>query len=142
MLIEFAETHLQGVNDQQPSDERLAFSKRQFENFSRLNAADQTRKHPAHSAFRATGNRTRRGWFWKKASVTRYAQVRGEHAGLTFKMGYRSVNVRFAEQHADVVGQVTSGKIVSAIDDHIVKADDVQGVYTLNSGAMQFHFDI
>ena len=51
--LQLAETHLQGVVQKQPSDERLSGAEDQLDRFGRLDDADHAGQHAQHSPFGA-----------------------------------------------------------------------------------------
>ena len=65
-----------------------------------------------------------------------------EHARLAFEPKNRAVSVRLLQQHAGIIRQVASGKIVSPIHHDVVLADQVQGVFAADPGVMNHHFAI
>ena len=51
-----------------------------------------------------------------------------EHGRLPFEAEDRSVGIGLAQKHAGVVHEVASRKVVSAVHDHVVVGNDLQGV--------------
>ena len=67
--------------------------------------------------------------------------MRRENAGLTFKTENGAVNVRFSEQHAGVVGQITRGEIVRAVHYDVVWLDNLKRVFAGESRVVEDDFD-
>ena len=68
--------------------------------------------------------------------------MRSKDAGLAFETEDRTVNVRFLQQHTGVVGQVTSGEIISAIHDDVVFGNDIHGVLAADTRFMDYDFGV
>src|SRR5262245_41215692 len=51
-----------------------------------------------------------------------------EDRSLALEPEDRAVNIRFAQQHAGVVGQITSLEIIGAVNDDVVVFDDAESV--------------
>src|SRR6185437_1097478 len=49
--LEFAETHIQRVNEQKPPDQRLAFAEDELDHLGRLHHAHEPRQNAEHAAF-------------------------------------------------------------------------------------------
>jgi hypothetical protein len=108
--LEFAELHAQRVDQQQASDQRLAFAENQLDHFGGLHHADQPGQNAQHSALGAGRNQSRRRRLGIQAAIAR-AIFGGEDAGLAFEAENRSVNIRLAGEHAGVVHQIARGKL-------------------------------
>ena len=51
--------------------------------------------------------------------------MRSEYRRLTFKAKYRSIDVGFSTENADVIRQITRGKIVGTVHNHVVVSHDL-----------------
>jgi hypothetical protein len=138
--LELAELHVEGVEEHEASGEGGAFAEGDLQNFGGLDAADDAREDAEDAAFRAAGNHA--GWrgFGIEAAIAGSAKVRSEDAGLAFKTENGTVDVGFLEENAGVVGEVTGREIIGAVDDDIVLADDVEGVFAGKPGVMDDDF--
>src|ERR1039458_7191286 len=125
--LEFAEAHVESVDQQQTADERFALAKYQFDDFSGLNDADQTGKNTQHATLGATGREAWRGRFGVEAAVARTLPG-GEDAGVALKAKYGTVNVGLAEQNAGVVHQVAGREVVRAVGHDVVVLENLEGV--------------
>lgn len=138
--LELAELHVEGVEEHEASGEGGAFADGELQNFGGLDAADDAGEDAEDAAFSAAGNHA--GWrgFGIEAAVTRSAEVRCEDAGLAIESENGTVDVGFLEENAGVVGEITSREIVGAVDDDVVLADDVEGVFAGEPGVMDDDF--
>ena len=125
--LEFAELHVQRIDQQQPADQRLALAQNQLDDFGGLHHADQPGQNAQHSTFGAGRNQSRRWRLGIEAAVAR-TFLGGEDAGLSFEAENRSVDVGLAGQHAGVVHQVARGKIVGAVGDDVELAKQFERV--------------
>src|SRR5439155_815540 len=48
----------------------------------------------------------------------------------------------FAEHHTRIVHQVAGGKVVAAVDDHVIVGENLQRVLTGEHGLMRYHGDV
>ena len=80
--------------------------------------------------------------FGIETAVARPAQVRRKEAGLAFKAENGAVHVRLPEEHASVVGEVTGGKVVRAVHDDVVGAEEFEGVFTGEAGVVKHDLDV
>src|SRR5689334_20539034 len=120
--LQLAETHVEGVIQQQAADEWLPDAQNQFDRLRRLNQADDAGEYTEYAPLGAARHETWRRRFRVEAAIartTRYA----EHRRLSFEAEDAAVRVRLAEQNAGVVHQVASRKIVGAVDDDVVVAE-------------------
>ena len=138
--FQFAELHVERVEQQQAADERSAFAERELQNFRGLDAADDAGQHAEHAAFRATRHHAGRRRFGIKTAIARPAQMRREHAGLAFEAENGAVDVRLLEQHAGVVGEIARREIVRAVHDDVVWADDFERVFAGDAGVVDDDF--
>src|SRR6185503_17191523 len=70
------------------------------------------------------------------------AEVRREYTGLPLEAEDRAVDVRFLEEDAGVVGEIARREIIGAIDDDVVRADDIESVLAGDAGVMDDDFDV
>jgi hypothetical protein len=61
--LEGAEAHGEGVDQEEPADERLADAEDQLDDFGSLDDADEAGKDAEDAAFGTGGNEARRWWF-------------------------------------------------------------------------------
>src|SRR5207244_10244458 len=110
--LEFAELHAQRVNEQQASDERLAFAQNQLDDFCRLHHAYEPRQDTKHSAFGTGWHESRRWRLGIEAAIARTSFCR-EHARRPCKPEYRTVDLRLTGDAAGVVRVVAGGGVVT-----------------------------
>ena len=123
--LEFAELHVQGIDQQQAANQGFAFAQNQLDDFGGLHHADQPRQDAQHSALGAGRHQARRWWLGIQAAIAR-AFFGREHAGLAFEAENRSVDIRFAGKHAGIIHQVAGGKIVGAVGDDVELAEKLR----------------
>ncbi len=140
--LEFAELHVERVEEQQASDHGRAFAQREFQNLRRLNATDDAGQHAEDAAFCATRHHAGRRRFGIQTAVARAAEVRREHAGLALEPEDRAIDIRLLEQHAGVVSEIARREIVRAVHHDIVGADEIEGVAGIDRGVVDDHFDV
>ena len=125
--LHFAEGHLEGVVEQEPADQRFPGSQDEFDRLGRLNDADQARQNSQHAPLGAVGDKVGRRRLGIEAAIA--GPVRREKDGrLAVEPEDRAINVGFAQEHAGVVDQVAGGKVVGAVDDHVVAGEQVESV--------------
>ena len=124
---ELVELHLQGVEVEEASDQRLADPGEQLQRLGRLDHRDEAGEHAEHAALGAVGHRARRRRLGEEAAVAGPAP-RVEDRGLAVEAEDRAVDVRLPEQHAGVVREVAGREVVGAVHDHVVVAEDRRGV--------------
>src|SRR5437868_8167311 len=139
--LQLPKTHPPGVEQKQPVNHYVRRAQDDLDRFVRLNRADNTGQHAEHSTFRAGRHQTRRWWFRIKATIAR-AAFSPKDAGLAFKTKDRTVNVRLAGQHAGIIHQIARGKIICAVDDHVVVYKQTQSVLAGQSGLVRFDLDV
>ncbi len=126
--LEFAEAHVERVDQQQPADERIALAENQLDDLGGLDDADQPRKNAQHAALGATGNQARRRRLRDRGSGSRGRRFGGEDAGLALESEDGAVDVGLAQQDAGVVDQIAGGEVVRAVGDDVVVLENVEGV--------------
>ena len=131
--LEFAELHVQRIDQQQPADQRLAFAQNQLDDFGRLHHADQSGQNSQHAAFGAGWHQSRRWRLGIQAAVAR-AFLGREDAGLAFEAENRSVDIRLAGEHAGVVHQIARGKVVGAVGDDVELAKQFERIFAGEPG--------
>src|SRR5207247_1662202 len=139
--FEFLEPHIERVEEQQAADEGTAFAQSQLEDFRGLNAADNAGQHAQDTPFGATGHHPGRRRFRIKTPIAGAAEVRRENARLAFETKNRAVNIWFLEQDAGVIGEITRGKVIRAIDNDVVLAEDLAGVVAGKADLVQDDVD-
>ena len=131
--LEFAELHVQGIDQQQPADQRLALAQNQFDDFSRLHHADESGQNAQHSTLGAGWNQPGRWRLGIEAAVAR-AFFGCEHAGLPFEAENRTVDIRLAGKHAGVIHQIARRKVVGAVGDDVELAKQFERVFAARAG--------
>jgi hypothetical protein len=132
-----AEPHPQGVVNQEPSDERLADSEHQLDSLGRLNRTDDSWQHPQNAGLGTVGYQASRRGLRVQASITG-PLFRGEDRRLPFEPGDAAVDVGTAGENACVVDEITRGKIVRSIDDHVVRRDEIESVVLVEQRLVRF----
>ena len=125
--LQLAEFHAERVIDHEAPDQRLTDAGDELDRLGRLDDADDARQHAQHAAFSAARHQT--GWRRLRIEAAIAGAVLGrEHRGLTFEAEDRAVGVRLAEQHACVVRQVARRKVVRAVEDDVVRREQLERV--------------
>ena len=119
--------HRERIDEEQPPDERLTRTEYQLHGFCCLNRSYQARENSEHSGFSTARHKTRGRRLTKKAPIA-WAFTRREDRSLAFEFENAAERIRFAEYHARVIDEVARWKIVSAVDDHVVVARDLERV--------------
>src|SRR2546425_451830 len=88
---------------------------------------DDARQHAEHAAFGAARDESRRRRLGIQAAIARTVLGR-EYRRLAFETEDAAVGVRLAGQHARVVDQIACRKIVRAVDDHVVRLEQLERV--------------
>ena len=139
--VERAKAHAQRIHEQQPSGEALSDSEDELERLGRLNRADDSRQHAEHAALGAARNESRR---WRLAEETAIARrICGrEHRCLSLEAIDAAVHVRLAEQHARVVHEIARLEVVGAVDDDVVRPDDLERVARCERRLVRLDLDV
>ena len=116
--LQLAELHPQRIEDQESTDQWFANPENQFQRFVRLNAADDARQDTEDAALGTARDQPRRRRLRIQAAVAR-TLLRTEDRRLSFESEDTAVRVRFSEQHAGVVHQIPSGKVIGAIENDV-----------------------
>src|SRR5580704_6196907 len=127
--LQFAEAHGQSVKQKQAANERLAFADDELQGLGGLNGAHDSRKHAEYPAFGAGRNQPRRRRFRIQTAIARPARC-AEYGDLPFKAEDGSIHIGLSENHASVVNEITSRKIVRAIHHDVVILQDVERIFT------------
>ena len=122
--LQLAEPHPQRVVDQEPADQRLADAGDQLDRLGRLDDADDARQHAEHAAFGAARHEPGRRRLRIQAAIARTVLGR-EHRRLPLEPEDAAVGVRLAEQHARVVGQIARREVVGAVEDDVVRLEQL-----------------
>ena len=69
-------------------------------------------------------------------------KMRSEHRRLTLEAKDRAIDVWLPCKHADVVRQITGGKVIGAVHDHVVVSHDLLRVVAGEATFVQFEFDL
>ena len=125
--LQLTELHLQGVIDQEAPDQRFADADDELDGLGGLDHADDARQHTKHAAFGAAGHESGRRRLGIEAAVAR-AVLGPEHGCLSFEPEDAAVGVRLAGEHAGVVHEVPGRKIIGAVEDDVVLAEQLERV--------------
>src|ERR1700733_9651775 len=101
--LELFEPHLEGIEVDQTTDQRITDTDDQFDRLNGLHHADDSGQYSEHPALRTARYHPGRRRFREHATVTRTAQMRCETGALTVKSKDRVVDVGFLGQHTDVI---------------------------------------
>src|SRR5690606_33383 len=123
----FVELHRQGIIQQQPSIEGLANAQNQLDRFRRLQRSNRARQNAQRAALRAAWHQARRGRLGEEAAVAR-SFLGVEDRYLALEAEDAAIDVGFAQNHTGVVGQITGGEIICAVNDHIIRLQNLQRV--------------
>src|SRR6185295_8016765 len=125
--LEFAELHVQCVDQQQPANQRRTLAQNQLDDFSSLHHAHQPGQNAQDSALGAGRHQSGRWGLGIEAAVARTFLGR-EDAGLSFEAEDRTIDVRSAGKHASVIHQIAGGKVVCAVGDDVELAKKFERV--------------
>ena len=89
--------------------------------------ADDPGQHAEHAALGAARHQSRRRRLGIEAAVAR-AVLGREHRRLPLEAEDASVGIRLAEQHAGVVDEVARREVVGAVDDDVVRREQIERV--------------
>ena len=92
--LEFAELHVERVEQEQAVEERGAFAEDELQNLGGLDEADHAGQHAQHAALGAARDGAGRRGLRIEAAIARPPQVRREDAGLAFEAKDGAVHVR------------------------------------------------
>ena len=126
--FERVEVHLQGVVHQQATDERVALTENEFDDFSGLHEANRAGQNAQHACFvsrRRQICRRRRG---VQASVARPLVVARIDRDLALESENAAIHDGLFQEHARVVDQISRWEIVASIDDNVVFRKNVHDV--------------
>lgn len=116
------------VVDEQATDEGLADASEEFNDFEGLQAADHAAEGAEHAGFGTIGHEAFGGRRGKKTTEARTAKVRGEHGDLTLELKDAAVDEGATGEEGGVIVEVAGGKVIGAIDDHVVGRKKCEGV--------------
>ena len=125
--VHLVKLHIQGIVQQQTADHRFAHAQNQLHRFGCLDSANRAGQNAEYPALGAAGHQPGRRWFWEEAAIARpFLGVKDRR--LPLKTEDAAVNVRFAQQHTGIVGQVARGEIVRAVDNDVVWLEQFQRI--------------
>ena len=85
--------------------------------------ADDARQHAEDAGFGAARNQLRRGRLGEEAAIA--GPARGaEHRDLAIELENAPVHIRPAGEHGGIVDEIAGRKVVAAVDDEIVAAEE------------------
>src|ERR1700674_1936556 len=125
--LEHAELHVDGIDQQQTSDQRFAFAQDELDDFRGLHHSHQTRQDAKYTALGAGRNQARR-WRFRIQAAIAWTLFGSKHAGLTFEAEDGSIHIRLAGQHASIINEVASGEVVGAVGDDVKITKEFQSV--------------
>ena len=127
--LDRAVLHLQGVVDHQPADQRVADAGDQLDRLGDLDRADRRAQHAEHAALGARRHHAgRRGLGVEAAVAGRPPCVGPEDRRLAVEAVDRAPHVGLAEEDGGVVDQVAGREVVRAVDDEVVRLEDLEDV--------------
>src|SRR6185369_12089338 len=135
--LELTELHGPGVKQQQTIDQQILSAENDLDRFVCLNRADDPRQYAEHTTFSARRHESRRRRLRVQAAITR-ALLGPEDARLSFKAKDRAVDVWLATQHTRIVHEIARRKVVCAVDDDVVVAEEPHGVMTREARLVRF----
>ena len=136
-----AEAHLDRVEQQETTDQGLTAVEQELNRLGRLHATDHAGQHTQDASLGAIRHRPGGRRLGVEAAIA--GTLAGpEDRGLPLESEDTAVDVRFSQQDASVVDQVARGKIVGAVDHHIVRGEDLQRVLGRESHGMGFDLDV
>ena len=138
--LQLAELHAESIDQQQPSDQRLARAQNEFDHFRSLHHSNQAGQNTKHSAFRARRHQPRRWRLGIQAAIARTI-FRSEDTGLPFKAENRSVHVGLAGDYTGVIDQVARGEIVSTIGNDVEVTENFQCVIAAQTRVILANLD-
>ena len=100
----------------------------QLDRLGRLDGADHAGQHAQHAALGAARHQAGRRRLGVQAAIARPALLGVEHRRLALEAKDRAIDIRLAEHHAGVVGQVAGREIIGAVHDHIVGPHQLEGI--------------
>src|SRR5215204_6097171 len=139
--FELAELHRPRVKQQQTIDQQIFRTENDLDRFVCLDRPDNARQYTEHTTFRARRHEAGRRRLRIQAAIAR-ALLGPEDARLTFKPENRAVDVWLAAQHTRVVHEIARGKVVSAVDDDVVVAEESHRVVTRETRLVRFDLDV
>ena len=141
LQLELAEFHPERVVNQEPSHERLADAHDELDRFGRLNRADDAGQHAQDPSLGAARHQSGRRRLGIEAAIAR-AVLGREHRRLPFEPEDAAVRVRLAGEHARIVGEVTGRKIVGAVENHVVRLEQIERVLRRQRGFVRLDGDV
>src|SRR5678815_1370976 len=130
--LKLAKLHGPGIEQQQSIDHQVFSAKNDLYRLVGLDGADNTRQNTQYTSFRTRGNQTGRRGLGIQAAITSTA-FGPENTGLPFKAEYGSVDIWLASQDTGIVHQVTSGKVIGAVNNDVVILEKTERVVTCQS---------
>ena len=133
---ELAKFHFQRIKMDQPADERLPNSHKQFYRFDGLNHTDYAGQHAKHPAFAQLGTIPGGGGS-DTSSGNRGLKVRRKDCALPLKPENGSVDIRFSEKNTDIIRKIARRKIIRPIDYEVIGFDNLTSVLAAKHGVVQ-----
>ena len=140
--LEFTKLHLQRIEVDEASDQRITNADDQFDRFDRLHHADDTRQHTEDSSLGAARDHARWRGFGIEAAVAGASEMRSEDSALTIEPEDGSVDVRLFLEDADVVGEVAGREIIRSIDHDVIGRHDGGRILRGEEGVMQVNLHV
>jgi hypothetical protein len=141
LQLERAELHLQGIEEQEPADQRLAGADDELQRLGGLDGAHDAGQHAEHAAFGAARDEARRRRFRIEAAIAR-AVLRREDRDLAVEPEDAAVHVRPAGKDARVVDEIARREVVGTVHDHVVIAEDFERVRRVQHRLVADHANV
>src|SRR5438552_3879066 len=122
--LEHRELHREGVEEEEPSDERLADAEDELDRLDGLDRAEDAGEHAEDAALRAARDEPGRRRLRVKTTIAR-PLPRVEDARLTLETEDARVHVRLSLERRDVVAEVARREVVRAVEEDIILAQQL-----------------
>ena len=126
----------------QPADERFANSHDELYGFNRLHYTNDARQDSSAHHLPRNSAPSRAVAAPDRDTGDGSAKIGRENRALALEPENRAVDVGFVQKHADVVRQIPGRKVVCAIDDDVIRLDDLHGILASEHGIVQDHVDV
>src|SRR3990172_7551336 len=122
-----AKAHVQRVPEKELSLERRTDAEYHFYDLGGLDGPDHAGDDPEDARFLTGRHHAGRRRYLEQAAVAR-ALARHDRHHLSLEAEYRGAHERFLEHDAGVVHQIPRRKVITAVHDNVVVADDVHDI--------------
>lgn len=107
-----------------------------FDRFHGLEASDYAWEHAQDTRFASGGDGAVGRWLGEEAAVAGAFAMSGEDGDLTIKLIDRAMDEGLAFEVGGIVRGEAGGKVIGAVEDEIVLADEFAGVLSLEKTGM------